>query len=176
MAAKPPPFLDEQIVGALADELSGESAKRNLDVISGAHRMRASQGFRNAANFIADRLRDYGLEDVEILKFPAGWNDDVRDAEVRPAWDVESAELWELADTNGAWTRSERIGHWESMPLSLAEDSESGDVTATLVDVGSGAEPADYKGKDVRGKLVLCHRSPRTCRLLPSTSMELPAS
>ncbi len=165
-AAEPPPLLDEQIVTALVGELSGESAKHNLDVISGAHRMRASQGFRDAANFIADRLRDYGLEDVEILEFPADGKTMFGTQKSRLAWDVESAELWELAHTNGAWTRSERIGHWESVPLALAEDSESGDVTAALVDVGTGIEPADYRGKDVRGKLVLVSSQPEDVQAL----------
>ena len=49
-AAQPPPLLGEPVVAALAGELSGESARHNLDVISGAHRMRASRGFRDAAH------------------------------------------------------------------------------------------------------------------------------
>ena len=37
----------------------------------------------------------------------------------------------------------------------LAEDSDSADVTAELVDVGVGGSDRDYAGKNVRGKLVL---------------------
>jgi aminopeptidase YwaD len=39
--------------------------------------------------------------------------------------------------------------------VSLAANSANGDVTAELVDVGRGATPDDYAGKDVKGKIVL---------------------
>jgi hypothetical protein len=42
----------------------------------------------------------------------------------------------------------------------LAEDSESADVTAELVDVGEGTKESDYAGKDVKGKIVLVGASP----------------
>ena len=128
-AAQSPPLLGEPVVAALASELSGESARHNLDVISGAHRMRASRGFRDAAQFVAGRLREYGLEEVEILQFPADGMTMFGTQKSRPAWDVEAAELWELSRANDIWTRAARVGHWESAPLSLAQDSESGDVT-----------------------------------------------
>jgi len=42
----------------------------------------------------------------------------------------------------------------------LAEDSESADVTALLVDVGEGTKESDYAGKDVKGKIVLVGAQP----------------
>ena len=42
----------------------------------------------------------------------------------------------------------------------LAEDSESADVTADLVDVGEGTKESDYAGKDVKGKIVLVSAQP----------------
>ncbi len=43
--AQKPPLLPEQDVAALANELSGETAKRNLEGIARFHRQRASRGF-----------------------------------------------------------------------------------------------------------------------------------
>ena len=103
--AAQPPLLGEPVVAALASELSGESAKHNLDVISGAHRMRASRGFRDAAQFVAGRLREYGLEEVEILQFPADGVTMFGTQKSRPAWDVDAAELWELRRANDTWTQ-----------------------------------------------------------------------
>lgn len=165
-AAERPPLLDEHVVAALADELSGESAKRNLEIISQAHRMRASRGFRAAAEHIATRLESYGVEDVEILQFPADGRTLFGTQKSRPAWDVESAELWELAETEGAWHPAVRIAHWESMPLTLAQDSESADVAADLIDVGAGTDDADYRGRAVRGKLVLVSSQPEAVQAL----------
>lgn len=74
---------------------------------------------------------------------------------------MDAAELWELSRANdGKWTRTARVADWASVPLSLAQDSGSGDVTAALIDVGSGTGAADYAGKDVRGKLVLVSAQP----------------
>ncbi len=165
-AAERPPLLDEHVVMALASELSGESAKRNLEIISQAHRMRASRGFRVAAERVAAQLESYGVEDVEILQFPADGRTMFGTQKSRPAWDVESAELWELAETEGAWHPAVRIAHWESMPLTLAQDSESADVSADLIDVGAGTDDADYRGRDVRGKLVLVSSQPEAVQAL----------
>jgi len=42
----------------------------------------------------------------------------------------------------------------------LAQDSESGEVTTDLIDVGNGISDADYAEKDVRNKLVLAAQQP----------------
>lgn len=159
-------LIDDATVTALASELSGDTARRNLDVISGSHRMRASQGFEAAAQFVAERLRDYGLEDIEVLRFAADGRTMFGTQKARPAWDVDAAELWELRAENGRWTRALRVADWSLTPLSLAQDSESGEVTAPLVDVGSGSDERDYAGKDVRGKLVLVSSQPEDVQAL----------
>ena len=66
-----PPLLPEKDVAALANEVSGETAKRNLEGIARFHRQRGSRGFHEAAELVAERLRAYGLSDVAILQFPA---------------------------------------------------------------------------------------------------------
>src|SRR5258708_33551454 len=66
-----PPLLPEKDVVALATELSGETAKRNLEGIARFHRQRGSRGLHEAAELVAERVRAYGLSDVAILQFPA---------------------------------------------------------------------------------------------------------
>ncbi len=61
-SAQKPPLLPEKDVAALAQELSGETAKRNLEGITRFHRQRGSQGFHSAAELVAERARAYGLE------------------------------------------------------------------------------------------------------------------
>jgi hypothetical protein len=70
-SAHTPPLLPEKAVAALANELSGETAKRNLEGLARFHRQRGSQGFHSAAELVAERARAYGLSDVQILRFPA---------------------------------------------------------------------------------------------------------
>ena len=64
-----PPLLPEAQVAALANELSGETAKRNLEGLARFHRQRGSQGFHSAAAVVAERAQAYGLSDVEVLRF-----------------------------------------------------------------------------------------------------------
>ena len=52
-----PPLLPERDVAALANELSGETARRNLEGIARFHRQRGSRGFHEAAELVAERLR-----------------------------------------------------------------------------------------------------------------------
>src|SRR5260221_2996371 len=42
-----------------------------------------------------------------------------------------------------------------AVAASLAANSESGEVTAEVVDVGAGVRSQDYAGKDLAGKIVL---------------------
>ncbi len=155
-SAQKPPLLPEKDVAALAQELSGETAKRNLEGIARFHRQRGSQGFHSAAELVAERARAYGLSDVAILQFPADGKIFYGTQRSRPAWDAEFAELWEMKDGGAAI----KMASYEAEPVVLAEDSESADVTAELVDVGEGTKESDYAGKDVKGKIVLAGAQP----------------
>jgi aminopeptidase YwaD len=154
--AQKPPLLPEKEVAALANELSGETAKRNLEGIVRFHRQRGSQGFHSSAELVAERARAYGLSDVAILQFPADGKIFYGTQRSRPAWDAEFAELWEMKDDSAAV----KMASYDAMPIVLAEDSESGDVTAELVDVGEGTKESDYVGKHVKGKIVLVSAQP----------------
>ncbi len=156
-----PDGLPEATVVALATEVSGDTAKQNLEGIVKFHRERGSRGFHAAAELMAERARAYGLAEVEILKFPADGKIFYGTQRSRPAWDVESAEL---VDVTGS--RPITIASYASEPIVLAEDSESADVTAELVDVGDGSKEADYAGKDVKGKIVLVATSAGTAQEL----------
>jgi hypothetical protein len=188
--AQKPPLLPQKDVAALANELSGETAKRNLEVIATYHRQRGSKGFHAAAELVASRLREYGLSDVQILEFPADGKIFYGTQRSRPAWDAEVGELWEVGVAGGGCVEatvkvdpkadektkkyaewmdqncdlligdSKKIASYAAEPVVLAEDGESADVTAELVDVGGGTGEADYAGKDVKGKIVLVSAQP----------------
>lgn len=150
-----PPLLPEPQIAALANELSGETALRSLEGIARSHRQRGSQGFHAAAVLISEQARAYGLGNVEILQFPADGEIFYGTQRSRRAWDAQEGELSEVRDG-----REMKIASFDAEPIALAEDSESADVTADLVDVGEGTQEADYSGKDVQGKIVLVGASP----------------
>ncbi|RLA34635.1 MAG: hypothetical protein DRR11_02335 [Gammaproteobacteria bacterium] len=153
-------LVPEDVLKQIAEETSGEAAKRNLDTITLQHRMRASSQFDEATQHILSRLEHYGLDEVALLKYPADGKTMFGTQKSRYIWDVRFAELWELKEENGEMIRNRRLGDWDSVPLSLSQDSLSGDVTTTLVDIGAGTSDADYAGKDIKGKLVLTSSQP----------------
>ncbi len=158
-------LLPETVVVALAQEISGETAKRNLEFLSRQHRMRGSHGFRSSAENLAEQLRGYGLSDVRIEQFPADGKIFYGTQRSRPPWDADFAELWEVRGSEApsmppTWSPVSRLASWEAMPITLAQDSESADVTAELVDVGSGLTERNYSSNDVRGKFVLAAAQP----------------
>jgi hypothetical protein len=154
------PILPDTIIAALARELSGVTAKRNLEFISREHRTRGSRPWHTAGAFVMQQAISYGLADARIEEFPADGRIFYGTQRSRPPWDAEFAELWLLRRDGSAWTRDRRLASWDAMPITLAQDSESGEATADLIDVGNGTASGDYAGKDVRGKLVLAAQQP----------------
>ncbi len=154
------PLLPDSLIASFEGELSGESAKRNLDYITRLHRMRGSADYKKAIDFITAQLRAYGLQRIETIQIPADGKTMYGTQKARMAWEADFAELWELEKQGNTWKPVRRIADWESMPITLAEDSESGDVTAELVDIGAGSAESDYSGKNIAGKLVLTSSPP----------------
>ncbi|NNF00820.1 MAG: M28 family peptidase [Pyrinomonadaceae bacterium] len=155
-----PPLMKKSKIRFLTEEISGTAAKRNLEYLARHHRMRGSRGFHEAAVFIEKQLKSYGLADAEIKKYKADGVAYYGTQRSRPPWDVEFAELWELKKQGNRWVQHARLASWDAMPVSVAQDSESGKVTAGLVDIGAGTSETDYAGKDLKGKLVLTSSQP----------------
>src|SRR5207247_10189756 len=70
--------------------------RHSSDLIATSHSQRGSQGFHAAAELVAERVRAYGLSDVEIFEFPADGKIFYGTQRSRPAWDAELGELSEL--------------------------------------------------------------------------------
>jgi hypothetical protein len=153
-------LIDERVLAAIAAETSGEAAKRNLDTITLQHRMRSGAQFDAATQYIHDTLQDYDLDEVEFLTYAADGKTMYGTQKSRPVWDVRFAQLWEVREGEGGLERVRKLADWDSVPLSLAQDSLSGEVTTSMVDIGAGVSDADYAGKDLSGKLVLTSSQP----------------
>jgi aminopeptidase YwaD len=152
-------LLDRSILVALDEELSGVAAKDHVSRLTQLHRVPASPGFHDAIEYVTARAKAAGLSDVHVETFPA----DGRffgTLRGNRGWRVDGGFLDEIRP------QPRRIISYEDVRLAVADNSESSDVTTELVDVGRGAERADYQGKDVRGKLVLCDATPSACHRL----------
>ncbi len=143
------PFLSVRQWTALRDESSGAAPYENLRYLTGLHRVPATPEFDQAAQFILQRAREYGLADAHSEQFPIDGTRNYGLMRSYLAWTVEEARLWEIRPQHIL------LGDWKTDPIHLADYSHSADVERELVDVGNGASEGDYSGKDVRGKIVL---------------------
>src|ERR1700687_2861026 len=123
------PLLPQKDVAGLASELSGETAKRNLEGLARLHRQRGSAGFHAAAELVAERARAYGLSDVAILQFPADGKIFYGTQRSQPGWDADEGELEEVKQAKEVREKSGettvKIASYGAMPIVLAEASEA---------------------------------------------------
>jgi hypothetical protein len=142
-------LLSDKEIAALGAEINGLIAKDTVTELARYHRVQASAGFSRAAQYIASKANEYGLDQVQIERFPADGRKTYYTLKSTSGWEAERAELWEVEP------RKPQVGDWEEMRVALADYSQSADVTAALVDVGAGTAPKDYEGKEVKGRIVL---------------------
>jgi aminopeptidase YwaD len=142
-------LLSDKEVSALAAEINGLIAKDTVTELARSHRVQASSGYAHAAEFIAARAKEYGLEQVQIEHLTADGKKSYYTLKSTPGWEATSGVLWETEP------RRVKVADYEEMCVALADYSQSADVTATLIDVGAGTAAKDYDGKEVKGRLVL---------------------
>jgi len=143
------PLLSSPQWTRIREEVSGAAPYENLRYLTGLHRVPGTPAFEQAAHFIVERARQYGLDDVHSEEFPI---DGVRTYGLMRsylAWSVEAGQLWEVQPHHLL------IADAATDPIRLADYSHSASVETPLIDVGKGTSEGDYAGKDVRGKIVL---------------------
>src|SRR5262249_8745875 len=142
-------LLPADEVASIAAELSGLIAKDTVIELSQNHRVQASSGFTRAAEYVASNARQYGLEQVEIERFPADGKKTYSTLKSALGWEANFGRLSEVAPGKRV------IADYQQMSVALADYSQTADVRAALVDVGGGVSASDYEGQDVKGKIVL---------------------
>jgi len=157
LALTPPTFapaqktslLPDAALNAIVAEASGTLAKENIAALARFHRVHASSGFHEAASYIAQKAREYGLQDVKIDSFPADGVTTYHTFRSYYGWEAESAILTEVAP------RREVVAEYPKLRVALADYSNAANVAAELIDVGTGTSESDYAGKDIKGRIVL---------------------
>ena len=127
---------------AIINEASGERAMHHVMELAPYPRIRSRDEFEKQfreSEVVARFAKEYGFSNVEIESFKGG----------PPLWQASQAELWM------AQPELRKLYDVHDVIISAVAGSESGDITAELIDVGAGARAEDYAGKDVKGKIVL---------------------
>jgi len=127
---------------AIINEVSGERPMHTVLEMVPYPRVRAREEYAGQfreSEVIARLAREAGYSTVEIESFPSQGR----------TWHASRAELWMTEP------ELKKIYDVNDVVIAICSGSETGDVTAELVDVGFGGRAEDFAGKDVKGKIVL---------------------
>ncbi|UCC39687.1 MAG: DUF4910 domain-containing protein [Candidatus Aminicenantes bacterium] len=147
-----PPVLDEKIIERIVDEVSGSICFEHVRYLSTLHRIWGSRDYHQAAQYTIDKSVEYGLKEAKIEKYPLKRANDAYWKHISGffhLWDLEKGEL-RLVEPYPML-----ISHYENAPTSVAGGSRSTNKTAELIYIGRGDSEKNYKGKEVKGKIVL---------------------
>jgi hypothetical protein len=141
--AQTTPFLSDDEIRMLSNEISGDRAFEHIRWLTHWHRDSGMEGYFKAAEYIVKAAKEVGLQDVRFVEQTLpGVNYTARSAEL---WMTEPVAL-KLAD----------IGEHA---VYLADGSHDADVTAELIYIGD-ATVESLKNLDVKGKIVLTNAQP----------------
>jgi aminopeptidase YwaD len=141
----------KQVLDKVSREASGEIALNYVAEISSHHRIQASPGLSDAVAWAVETFKANGLE-AEVHSYPADGHGYAWSSLMFKEWSCGDAELEVVEPAEKACF----LARWKESKLSLIQRSPpAGPVTAEVIHVGKGEEPEDYKGVDVRGRVVL---------------------
>jgi Zn-dependent M28 family amino/carboxypeptidase len=146
-------LLKDSITVKLIQTSSGDLAHDYVTHIAQWDRSQYTPGFDRAAEWVVQKAKEFGLDDVSIERYPSDGKIDYFGNSTQRIWTVKKAELWMTSPFEI------RITSYAELPMSLARNSGTTNVEAEVVDVGAGASDDDYK-KDVKGKIVLTTGNP----------------
>lgn len=130
-------------------ETSGKYAWDWVAKITQYNRMRGSKDYHEIVERIVKELNSFDLDEVKIHFYPADGVSKSWEWIAPLGWDVKSAELKLIEPEN------EIICRYKETPMCVIGYSKSCDITAELIDVGTGSKEEDFAGKDVKGKIIL---------------------
>jgi hypothetical protein len=141
-----------QLEKYVTQELSGSVAKSYVAGITRYHRIQGSPMYHDAAEYVKAELRKMGIKDARIEQYPADGKHAYWTYTSPIGWEAREAELSMIEPENRL------IASYHDIPQSLhtfSKGTSKDGVIAELIDVGAGASDDDYKGKKVKGKIVL---------------------
>jgi aminopeptidase YwaD len=140
-------------------EISGSRAQDLIARLSALHRLAGSKEILQAMEIIREEFLAAGLEQIRLERFPVDRN--------HSYWSWDTPYVWEEQDAYLAVVSPEAerkiIVRFSETPISLlggASSTSPKGWEGEVVEVGPGERPEDYRGKRVKGRLVLAHGNP----------------
>lgn len=140
----------DQLVAVIKGELSGSRAFHHVEEVIRHHRIQASPGFRDAAQYCLSALAKVGIEG-EILSYPSNSSTAYWSQLMWQEWDCEMAEL-KLVEPE-----EKLLASFAECKIAVIQRSVStppGGVIAEVVLLDRGDEASAYADIDLTGKIV----------------------
>src|SRR5215213_4662540 len=144
-AAQTTPFLSDDEIRMLSNEISGDRAFEHIRWLSHWHRDSGMEGFFKARDYVMQAAKDAGLDEVRFVE---------QTLDGVPNYTARAGELWMTEPVEL------KLADMEEQAVYLADFSQSADVTAELVFIGDATEE-ELNGLDVKGKMVLTSGPPQ---------------
>ena len=138
--------------------LSGESATETTAAITRFYRTPGSSGYHAATNLALQKLRECGFDDLEVTTYPIDGETVLLDGATPLAWEPHAAQVSVLAPTQ------EKLVSFDEAPTCLtvwSQPTPAGGMAAEVVDVGLGLSEADWRDKDLEGKVAFISHTNR---------------
>lgn len=143
--AQTTPFLSDEEIRMLSNEISGDRAFEHIRWLSHWHRDSGMEGFFKARDYVMQAAKDAGVDEVRFVE---------QTLDGTPNYTARAGELWMTEPVEL------KLADMEEAAVYLADFSQNADVTAELVYIGEGTED-ELKNVDVKGKIVLTSGSPQ---------------
>ncbi|NVM17232.1 MAG: DUF4910 domain-containing protein [Candidatus Lokiarchaeota archaeon] len=137
-------FLND-ILGAI----NGQRAWDWVAKISQYSRVQASNGYHDSLEVIKEELLSLGFDDIEHFKSPADGETTIWGYPASYQWEIKAGKLW-IEEPEKT-----KLCDFNDIPVSIVTHSKSCDISAEIVDIGTGDNKEDYENNDVEGKIIL---------------------
>lgn len=138
------------LVTTLRGAISGQRAHDDVAAIIRHHRIQASPGYREAANYVFSQLQAAGLQ-AKIETYPANYQAKFWTSASFQEWECSKGTLHLLEPAADAV----KLADYDELKLSLIQRSASFSGEAEVVLLEDGLTEAEYEGLDLAGKIVL---------------------
>jgi aminoglycoside N3'-acetyltransferase len=149
----------DSIWGLLRPIVSPDSLMANLEELWRYDRWFSYDKFETSCAAAVEQMMAAGLEDAEVISFPADGKTVYGDMPMPLAWDAEEAEL-HLIEEDGS---QRLLASYQDTPCNLLMFSSPTlpeGIEADVVRIEDGANPVAYEGLELAGKIIFTSAPP----------------
>jgi aminopeptidase-like protein len=138
----------------IKNEVSGINAKHYVRDISTFHRIQATPGFHDCADYCVEKLEEAKLDGVEILKYPYDGKKKYLGQNSFQEWYIKNARL----EITQPQEKAKLLCNFRDTPISVIQRSNATPpegIDTELVLLEDGTKEEHYEDKDIESKIVL---------------------